>query len=207
MKGTRLGWEKQRRGLTTQLAFIFTPPSQISVRLYSWRLCCKDTFTLWHQGICFKGSGWHPDSIESQPPYFWKLSTTESTQEVQAYSSRRKEDCFSHLRSYILPIYILFYQTTKIPVKNKGENWWGHRLNKTQDENVHPYMLSQNFVRVLGFSWLRLCRNQRWMLRTSQSSCLERPSSLFSSGCYRTEKLAVSFVLFSHSLLVPYPTS
>lgn len=48
-------------------------------------------------------------------------------------------------------------------------------------------MLSQNLVSVLGFSWLRLCRNQRWMLRTSQSSCLERPSSLFSSGCYETK--------------------
>lgn len=48
------------------------------------------------------------------------------------------------------------------------------------------YMLSQNFLSVLGFSWLHLCRNQRWMLRTSQSSCLERPSNLFSSGCYET---------------------
>lgn len=50
-------------------------------------------------------------------------------------------------------------------------------------EATWTYMLSQNLVRVLGFSWLRLCRNQRWMLRTSQSSCLESPSNLFSSGC------------------------
>lgn len=48
------------------------------------------------------------------------------------------------------------------------------------------HMLSQNRVRVLGFSWLRLCRNQRWMLRTFQSSCLERPSNLFSSGQWTT---------------------
>lgn len=51
---------------------------------------------------------------------------------------------------------------------------------------IATYMLSQNLVSVLGFSWLRLCRNQRWMLRTSQSNCLESPSNLFSSGCYET---------------------
>ena len=33
------------------------------------------------------------------------------------------------------------------------------------------YMLSQNRARVLGFSWFRRCLNQRWMVRTSQSSC------------------------------------
>lgn len=46
-------------------------------------------------------------------------------------------------------------------------------------------MLSQNRARVLGFSWLRRCLNQRWMVRTSQSSCLDRPSNLFSSGCWQ----------------------
>lgn len=44
-------------------------------------------------------------------------------------------------------------------------------------------MLSQNRASVLGFSWLRRCLNQRWMVRTSQSNCLDRPSNLFSSGC------------------------
>lgn len=44
-------------------------------------------------------------------------------------------------------------------------------------------MLSQNRARVLGFSWLRRCLNQRCMVLTSQSSCLDRPSNLFSSGC------------------------
>ena len=52
---------------------------------------------------------------------------------------------------------------------------------------IFPYMLSQNRARVLGFSWLRRCLNQRWMVRTSQSSCLDRPSSLFSSGCWRVK--------------------
>lgn len=58
-------------------------------------------------------------------------------------------------------------------------------------------MLSQNLVRVLGFSWLRLCRNQRWMLRTSQSSCLESPSSRFSSGCYERRHQKNHFIHFS----------
>lgn len=48
-----------------------------------------------------------------------------------------------------------------------------------------PYMLSQNRARVLGFSWLRRCLNQRCMVLTSQSSCLDRPSNLFSSGCWQ----------------------
>jgi hypothetical protein len=62
---------------------------------------------------------------------------------------------------------------------------WGLRqvFPSKRKKNKATYMLSQNLVRVLGFSWLRLCRNQRWMLLTSQSSCLERPSNLFSSGC------------------------
>lgn len=48
-----------------------------------------------------------------------------------------------------------------------------------------PHMLSQNRARVLGFSWLRRCLNQRCMVLTSQSSCLDRPSNLFSSGCWQ----------------------
>lgn len=67
------------------------------------------------------------------------------------------------------------------------------------------YMLSQNLVRVLGFSWLRLCRNQRWMLRTSQSSCLESPSNRFSSGCYETrhqKKIFLSIFFYLHHLQV-----
>lgn len=50
-----------------------------------------------------------------------------------------------------------------------------------------PYMLSQNRARVLGFSWLRRCLNQRCMVLTSQSSCLDRPSNRFSSGCFSTQ--------------------
>lgn len=65
------------------------------------------------------------------------------------------------------------------------------------------YMLSQNLVRVLGFSWLRLCRNQRWMLRTSQSSCLESPSNRFSSGCYETRHQKKTF-LSIFFLLTPF---
>lgn len=66
-------------------------------------------------------------------------------------------------------------------------------------------MLSQNLVRVLGFSWLRLCRNQRWMLRTSQSNCLESPSNLFSSGCCETRHQRSHFhpsLLTSHTGLI-----
>lgn len=48
------------------------------------------------------------------------------------------------------------------------------------------YMLSQKRARVLGFSWLRRCLNQRWIVRTFQSSCLDKPSNLFSSGCWET---------------------
>lgn len=51
-----------------------------------------------------------------------------------------------------------------------------------------PYMLSQNRARVLGFSWLRRCLNQRCMVLTSQSSCLDKPSNLFSSGCFSTQR-------------------
>lgn len=61
---------------------------------------------------------------------------------------------------------------------------------------IATYMLSQNLVSVLGFSWLRLCRNQRWMLRTSQSNCLESPSNLFSSGCCETRYQENHFHLY-----------
>jgi len=40
--------------------------------------------------ICLKGSGWHPDSTESQPPDIQKLFTIESTQKVQSDFFRRK---------------------------------------------------------------------------------------------------------------------
>lgn len=61
-------------------------------------------------------------------------------------------------------------------------------------------MLSQNRARVLGFSWLRRCLNQRWMVRTSQSSCLDRPSNLFSSGCWqdKTNTLRVRWLSSWH---------
>ncbi|KAG7227545.1 hypothetical protein INR49_005360, partial [Caranx melampygus] len=52
-----------------------------------------------------------------------------------------------------------------------------------QDQKQVEDPPGRNRARVLGFSWLRRCLNQRWMVRTSQSSCLDRPSSLFSSGC------------------------
>lgn len=63
-----------------------------------------------------------------------------------------------------------------------------------------PHMLSQNRARVLGFSWLRRCLNQRWMVRTSQSSCLDRPSNLFSSGCWqdKTNTLRVRWLSSWH---------
>lgn len=43
-------------------------------------------------------------------------------------------------------------------------------------------MLSQNLVMVVGLSWFLRCRNQRWIFRTSQSSCFDKPSNLFPSG-------------------------
>lgn len=55
------------------------------------------------------------------------------------------------------------------------------------------HMLSQKRAKVLGFSWLRRCLNQRWMVLTSQSSCLDRPSNLFSSGCWRGRKESVVY--------------
>lgn len=65
---------------------------------------------------------------------------------------------------------------------------------------LHPlaHMLSQKRARVLGFSWLRRCLNQRCMVLTSQSSCLDRPSNLFSSGCWG-EKDRDAY--FTHRLL------
>lgn len=63
------------------------------------------------------------------------------------------------------------------------ESWSGGEA-----EILHlPYMLSQNRARVLGFSWLRRCLNQRCMVLTSQSSCLDSPSNLFSSGCFSAQ--------------------
>lgn len=63
-----------------------------------------------------------------------------------------------------------------------------------KNESKNTNMLSQNRVSTLGFSWLRLCRNQCWILRTSQSSCLERPSNLFSSGCYKIRHRKTIFI-------------
>lgn len=48
------------------------------------------------------------------------------------------------------------------------------------------HMLSQNLFSVLGFPGCVSCRNQRWMLRTSQSSCLRGPPISFHQGCYET---------------------
>lgn len=45
-------------------------------------------------------------------------------------------------------------------------------------------MLSQNFVCVLGLSWFLRCLNQRCTLRTSQSSCFDRPSRCRVSGFF-----------------------
>lgn len=47
---------------------------------------------------------------------------------------------------------------------------------------ARTYMLSQNLVMVVGLSWFLRCRNQRWIFRTSQSSCFDKPSNLFPSG-------------------------
>lgn len=54
--------------------------------------------------------------------------------------------------------------------------------------SAQTYMLSQNLVRVVGLSWFLRCRNQRWIFRTSQSSCLDKPSNLFPSGDWRKMK-------------------
>ena len=85
-----------------------------------------------------------------------------------------------------------------LPTTGKFVQVHGHNLGFCIENGLQPkwgtfygvksnwtYMLSQNRARVLGFSWLRRCLNQRWMVRTSQSSCLDRPSSLFSSGCWQ----------------------
>lgn len=54
--------------------------------------------------------------------------------------------------------------------------------------SARTYMLSQNLVMVVGLSWFLRCRNQRWIFRTSQSSCFDKPSNLFPSGDWRKMK-------------------
>lgn len=55
------------------------------------------------------------------------------------------------------------------------------------------YVLSQNFFCVLGLSWFRRMRNHLCIFRTSQSSCLESPSSCFVSGHW-TEQI-VNYII------------
>lgn len=50
---------------------------------------------------------------------------------------------------------------------------------------VGTYMLSQNFFCILGLSWFRRTRNHLCIFCTSQSSCLESPSSRLVSGHWR----------------------
>lgn len=57
-----------------------------------------------------------------------------------------------------------------------------HPLPYSLPLSLHTYMLSQNLVSVGGLSWFLLWRNQHWIFRTFQSSCFDRPSSLFLSG-------------------------
>ncbi|TNN38472.1 hypothetical protein EYF80_051374 [Liparis tanakae] len=45
-------------------------------------------------------------------------------------------------------------------------------------------MLSQNFFCTAGLSWFRRTRNHLWIFRSSQSTCLERPSSCLVSGLW-----------------------
>lgn len=71
---------------------------------------------------------------------------------------------------------------TNLDAMTCREKWIAANLGILHDL---PHMLSQNRARVLGFSWLRRCLNQRCMVLTSQSSCLDRPSNLFSSGCWQ----------------------
>lgn len=56
---------------------------------------------------------------------------------------------------------------------------------ETRWRRPSTYMLSQNLVCVLGLSWFLRCRNQRWTFRTSQSSCLDKPSRCRESGFCR----------------------
>lgn len=65
----------------------------------------------------------------------------------------------------------------------------------------YTYMLSQNLVSVGGLSWFLRWRNQHWIFRTSQSSCFDRPSSLFSSGyCRRMTRVRTLLFLQIYSL-------
>lgn len=73
------------------------------------------------------------------------------------------------------------------------------------NSSAGTYVLSQNFFCVLGLSWFRRMRNHLCIFRTSQSSCLESPSSCFVSGHwteqYRTNsKIHYQWVWLSHTI-------
>ncbi len=62
-------------------------------------------------------------------------------------------------------------------------------------------MLSQNLVLMLGLSWFRRCRNHRWTFRTSQSSCLDRPSKCLESGDWNKQETLWVNVIISQIIL------
>lgn len=62
---------------------------------------------------------------------------------------------------------------------------------------VETYMLSQNFFCMLGLSWFRRIRNHLCIFRTSQSSCLESPSSCLVSGHWRGQYTTITNDLLS----------
>lgn len=90
-------------------------------------------------------------------------------------------------------MHCVFKKKSLLPDRYHCSTVTNHALTKPRFLNTaDSHMLSQKRASVLGFSWLRRCLNQRWMVLTSQSSCLDRPSNLFSSGCWKTADRSMS---------------
>lgn len=112
--------------------------------------------------------------------------------------SKRTQSCKSSYSEYLV-IEKMEYRSVLHPQSAENDLYL-----KFIHSSAGTYVLSQNFFCVLGLSWFRRMRNHLCIFRTSQSNCLESPSSCFVSGHwreqYRTKKLHYQWVRLSHTI-------